>query len=285
MLKNLRMNKSFLFIILASLGLIAALYSLPKIIVNNEKKVPLVGTANRDMPNEKAQPEPEKTENHESKLSSDQQKQIDQFKNKFLSASATEKANAGQKLVAEFEKYQKYDSAGYYSEQLSALSPTEKNLIATGDLYYQAFTFALDDVKGVKMGEKSREYYQKALDKNPNLLLAKTNMAMTYVSTQTPMAGILLLREVVAQSPDFEPALFNLGLLSMRSNQFSKAVERFKHITKNNPNNSKAAFYLGVSLARLGRNEEAKEVLQKVKKIDKDAAVQAEVATLLNELN
>lgn len=281
------MNKSFIIIILASLGLVVTLYSLPKIIVGDKKKAPL-GTANRDMPSKKEETtsntEPVKDESHESELNANQQKQIDQLRSKFLLAPANNKVASGQNLVDLFSSFQKFDSAAYYSEKIAAISPNEKTWLETANYYYQAFTFAIDDAKGLKMGEKSREFYKKALDKNPNLLLAKTNMAMTYVSTQTPMEGILLLREVVAESPDFEPALFNLGLLSMRSNQFSKAVERFKHITKNNPNNSKAAFYLGVSLARLGRNEEAKEVLLKVKDMDKDAAIQAETAAILNEL-
>lgn len=281
------MNKSFLFIILASLGLVAALYSLPKIIVGDKKKAPLVGTANRDLPSKKEEitkNEPKHEDEHASELNSSQQKQIEVLRNKFLGASSNEQSVACQKLIDLFSSFQKFDSAGYYSEKLALINPNEKTWLETANIYYQAFTFAIDDAKGLKMGEKSREFYKKALDKNPNLLLAKTNMAMTYVSTQTPMEGILLLREVVADSPDFEPALFNLGLLSMRSNQFSKAVERFKHITKNNPNNTKAAFYLGVSLARLGRNEEAKEVLLKVKNIDKDAAIQTEVGAILNDL-
>jgi tetratricopeptide (TPR) repeat protein len=280
------MNKSFIFIILASLGLVVTLYSLPKIIVGDKKKAP-VGSANRDMPSKKedvAKDEPVKNDNHEDALNANQQKQIDQLRSKFLLASAGDKLPTGQKLIDLFSSFQKFDSAAYYSEKIAAISPNEKTWLETANYYYQAFTFAIDDAKGLKMGEKSREFYKKALDKNPNLLLAKTNMAMTYVSTQTPMEGILLLREVVAESPDFEPALFNLGLLSMRSNQFSKAVERFKHIAKNNPTNTKAAFYLGVSLARLGRNDEAKEVLLKVKDMDKDAAIQAEVGAILNEL-
>lgn len=282
------MNKSFLFIIIASVGLVAALYSLPKIIVGDKKKAAMVGSANRDKPaqkDEKVENEPVKSDDdHANELSPSQQKQIDQLKSKFFAANDQSKSLAGEKLIDLFSSFQKFDSAAFYAEKLALANPSEKNWISTGDKYYQAFTFAIDDAKGIKMGEKSREFYQKALDKNPNLLMAKTNMAMTYVSTQTPMQGILLLREVVAESPDFEPALFNLGLLSMRSNQFAKAVERFKHITKNNPNNTKAAFYLGVSLARLGRNEEAKEVLLKVKNSDNDPMVQAELANLLNEL-
>ena len=282
------MNKYFLIIVLVSLGLVVALYSLPKIIVGEKQSTIPKGVANRDLPAKKneqvAENEATSEEVHTNALTESQQKQILQLKKDYLAATSANKQIAGNKLIEAFGAFQKYDSAGFYAEKLSDIIPNEKNWITTADYYYQAFTFAIDEAKGAKLGEKARTFYQKALDKNPNLLLAKTNMAMTYVSTPTPMQGILLLREVVAQSPDFEPALFNLGLLSMRSNQFAKAVERFKHIIQNNPKNTKAAFYLGVSLVRLGRNDEAKEVLLKVKSMDKDAAVQAEVSEILNEL-
>lgn len=284
------MNKVFAIIILVSLGLIGALYSLPKIIVGDNKKAALSGKANRDKTSE-GKTEAKSEDNHSdeehtsSTLNSTQQKEINELKSAFLNSPENEKVTAGQKLLETLGKYQKYDSAAFYAEQIAVIKPTEKAWLQAGDYYYQAFTYALDDVKALKMGEKTRENYQKALDKNPNLLLAKSNMAMTYVSTQTPMQGILMLREVVSQSPDFEPALFNLGLLSMRSNQFSKAVERFKHIIKNNPANTKAAFYLGISLVRLGRNEEAKEILLKVKENDKDPAIQEELSKILTELN
>ncbi len=281
------MNKSFIFLILISIGLIAALYSLPKIIVGDKKKNALTGKANRDITPQKEEPDKSEAEadNHSVALTVTQQKDINQLKSILNNANSIDKVTALNNLIVAFGKYQKYDSAGIYAEQLCQIQPNEKSWITAADSYYQAFTYALNDVKASKMGEKSREFYQKALDKNPNLLLAKTNMAMTYVSTPTPMSGILLLREVVAQSPDFEPALFNLGLLSLKSNQFAKAVERFKHIIKNNPNNTKAAFYLGVSFARLGRNEEAKAILLQVKEKDKDPAVQTEVSKILNELN
>jgi tetratricopeptide (TPR) repeat protein len=279
------MNKSFLLVISISIIFIGALYSLPKIIVGDNKKAPKVGSANRDKPKPaESEDKHEDEENHAAAIQPAQQKEINEIKHQFDVAEVSKKEAVGKKLISVLAKYQKYDSAAHYSEQLALAKPDENTIVTTADLYYQAFTYALSDEKSNKMGEKTREFYQKALDKNPNLLLAKTNMAMTYVSTPTPMQGILLLREVVSQSPDFEPALFNLGILSMRSNQFSKAVERFKHITNNNPNNTKASFYLGVSLARLGRNEEAKNVLLKVKELDKDEAVQLEIANLLNEL-
>jgi tetratricopeptide (TPR) repeat protein len=282
------MNKSFIIIILISVGLVATLFSLPKIIVGDNKKTVLDGKANRDVAPEQKAEASKKEENpdeHTSALSAVQQKEINQLKTVYLNASAIDKVKAGERLLQKLGTYQKYDSAGYYAEQLAISMPNEKTWLQAGDYYFQAYTYAINDAKALKMGEKSRESYQKALDINPNLLLAKSNMAMTYVSTPTPMQGILMLREVISQSPDFEPALFNLGLLSMKSNQFAKAVERFKHIIKNNPANTKAAFYLGISLARLGRNAEAKEILLQVKAKDKDPAVQEELSKILTELN
>jgi tetratricopeptide (TPR) repeat protein len=282
------MNKSFLIITFISIVCVGALFSLPKIIVGDKKKSPMANTANRDKPQKATidqKEEHDEEENHASDLNTTQQKKLNELKAAFANATTTTKEATGQKLIKLLESYQKYDSAAFYSEQLLTSNPNEKGYLTTADLYYQAFTYAVNDTKSNQMGEKTRAFYQKALNLNPNLLLAKTNMAMTYVTTPTPMQGIMLLREVVAQSPDFEPALFNLGILSMRSNQFAKAVERFKHITKNNPNNTKASFYQGVCLARLGRNDEAKEILQKVKLIDKDPAVQAEISSLLSELN
>jgi tetratricopeptide (TPR) repeat protein len=281
------MNKTIIFLVLASFGMVAALYSLPKIIVNNKKNTEIVNSKKSNDLEKKSTSENvphEDEEDHSNKISEAQLKEIQKLKTAFLN-SKSDKINTGKALVSEFSKIQRYDSAAFYSEIISRDYPTEKEWLATADLYYQAFTYAIDDVKGLKMGEKAREYYQKALDKNSNLLLAKTNMAMTFVSTPTPMKGILLLREVVAENPDFEPAVFNLGLLSMRSNQFSKAAERFKHLVNNNPKNTKAAFYLGVSLVRLGRNQEAKDILLKVKSADSDPMIQSEISQLLSQLN
>jgi tetratricopeptide (TPR) repeat protein len=87
---------------------------------------------------------------------------------------------------------------------------------------------------------------------------------MTYVDTPTPMKGITLLREVIEQEPTYIPALFNLGILSIKSNQFGKGQERFAQILKLDPTNYKAALNLGFCLAQLDKKEEAKKVLKEV---------------------
>lgn len=285
------MNKSLLYTSIVGIITVIGLFFLPRVQQKKEdNSKPKTGVATRDttrlknVETEEQHGDHDETE-HAQKLNGAQQAQINALKVSFEKAAAGQKSAIGIKLAQQYAEFQLFDSAGVTMEKVAQLAPSDANYTAAGSYYYQAFTYAVNADKTNKMGEKTRELYQKALDANPSNLVAKTNMAMTYVSTQTPMQGILMLREVVAQNPDFEPAVFNLGLLSVRSNQFAKASERFKQVLKNNPKNTKAAFYLGLSLARLGRNSEAKEILLQVKQKDNDPAVQAEVQNLLNELN
>jgi tetratricopeptide (TPR) repeat protein len=288
------MQKPFIIITLIAVLSVGALYSLPKVVVNDEKKTleqapkqETTVTANRDKGVKDEHPEhSESEEMHSAKLTSEQQAVIDNLKGKFQKSTDKQaKIKSAEDLVMQFVKYTRYDSAAYYAEEITKIEPSESNLQKAGNLYYEAFTYALEGDKTSLMGEKARNFYQKVLVINPNNLLAKTNMAMTYTATQTPMQGITMLREIIAQEPDYEPALYSLGLLSIRSNQFGKAVERFKQILKINPSNSKAALNLGYCLAELDRKEEAKQILEKVLANSNDPQEKAAANDILSKLN
>jgi tetratricopeptide (TPR) repeat protein len=224
-------------------------------------------------------------ETHGVALSPEQQGVIEKLRSTYLKSSETKKKlKVADELIAKFVAYTRYDSAAYYAEEVAKIEPSEMNLMKAGNLYYEAFTYSLQAEKTTVLGEKAREIFTKVLAKNPENLLAKTNMAMTYVSTQTPMSGITLLREVIAKEPDYEPALFSLGVLSIRSNQFGKAVERFKQILKNNPSNSKAALNLGYCLAELDRKDEAQKILEKVLANSTDPQEKAAANEILSKL-
>ncbi|QJW91406.1 tetratricopeptide repeat protein [Spirosoma taeanense] len=276
------MNKYVLIVIVLATALTAGLYSLPKVVVRNENKQ-LGGrttqTPTADSLNVAANTgTPDRSAIHEKPVSPEQQKQLETLRTTFVSAAdGVQKQAAGEKLITFFREITRYDSAAHYAGLLAAAQPDESNLLRAGDQYFEAYTFAVDAAKTAALGQKTRDYYQKALDKNPNLLAAKANMAMTYVNTDTPMQGIMLLREVLKQEPTNELALFNLGLLSMRSNQYERAIERFQQILVNNPTSRKAQFYLGISLAEAGHKAEAKQVLAQVKQQEKDPQILAAI--------
>ena len=276
------MNKFVLLVVLLAASLTVGLYTLPTVVVQNENKQIGGGHATQTPGTNQAGTGSSGVAGsgeavHEKPLSPEQQKQLKTLQTEFAESNATQKESVGEKLIALLRDVTRYDSAAYYADVLARAQPTERNLLRAGDSYFEAYTFAVDAKKTAFLGDKTRDFYGQALAKNPDLLSAKANMAMTYVNTDNPMQGIMLLREVIKQDPTNELALFNLGLLAMRSNQHEKAVERFRQILVNNPSSRKAQFYLGISLAEAGQKEEAKQVLAQVKKQEKDPQILAAV--------
>ena len=277
------MNKTLALILCLGLGISALIFQLPKGNVSNKTGQIASGEANRDAGNA---PEAKvEEEAHATPLTPNQQKQIAQLKAN-LNAAKTEALQVGalEKLATAFIQVDKYDSAAFYAAQFADRHPGLSHVLRAGQLYFEAQTFAINASKGKLMGAKARTYFEKALALDPNNLLVKTNMAMTYVDTPTPMKGITLLREVIEQEPTFVPAIFNLGILAIKSNQFGKGQERFTQILKLEPNNFKAALNLGFCLAQLDKEVEAKKVLKRVLTESKDAEEVKAAKELLAEM-
>jgi len=260
------MKKSFLVIIGIGLVIIFGIYQLPKGNVSN-KTAAEAGGANRDAAGTPKKEENVEENQHVAPLSEALQKKIASLKTQFESKKEVNSLN---KLIEAFREGNRLDSAGYYAEKFAAMNPTTANWGRAGQLYFEAQTYALSPQKGQAMGAKAREFFEKIMAQEPNNLLIKSNLAMTYVDTPTPMKGITLLREVIEQDPTFVPALFDLGVLSIKSNQFGKAQERFAQILKLEPNNYKAELNLGFCLAQLEKKSEAVQHLQRVEKQSKD---------------
>ena len=198
--------------------------------------------------------------------------------------SAAQRSALAATLAARYERVERFDSAGYYYEQVAQLTPSPQSLQRAADAYFQAFSFAATEERVKLLGGKARELYGKVLAANPANLDAKTNLGMTYMASEDPVKGISLLREVLTADPRNEKALYNLGILAVQSNQLDKAVERFKELVKVNPNNVNGQFYLGVVSARTGANDQARAAFLKAKSLSNDPALAASVAEELAKL-
>jgi Tfp pilus assembly protein PilF len=278
------MKKKTGIILFLGLAISALIFQLPKGNVSNKTATSVAGGANRDAEStETAQAETESS--HATPLSPEQQKQIAGLKVTLQQAKTeAQQVSALEKLASAFIGAEKYDSAAYYAANYADKHATLPHVLRAGQLYFEAQTYAINVKKSQILGEKARTYFEKALSLDPNNLLVKTNMAMTYVDTPTPMKGISLLREVIEQEPTFVPAIFNLGILAIKSNQFGKGQERFTQILKLEPNNYKAALNLGFCLAQLDKKGEAKKVLKRVVNESKDAEETKAANELLAEM-
>ncbi|HLZ17822.1 MAG TPA: tetratricopeptide repeat protein, partial [Cyclobacteriaceae bacterium] len=79
-------------------------------------------------------------------------------------------------------------------------------------------------------------------------------------------------------------ALFNMGMLSIQSGQNRKAIDWLNQLTEVNPNHLQGQMLLGVAYLNSGKSKEARAQFEKVKKMDNDPAVQAQVDSYLKDL-
>jgi tetratricopeptide (TPR) repeat protein len=177
-----------------------------------------------------------------------------------------------------------YISAHYY-EEVALKHPDEKNWISTAYRYYDSFRMTDDSTLRKMFVDKAIASYKKVLEINPENLDAKTDLGLCYAEgTSSPMQGIMMLREVVQKNPEHETAQFNLGVLSVKSGQYDKAVERFEKVLQINPKNSDARFLLGRTYATMGKKDLALQNLNQLKETG-DPRYSNEVNTLINQIN
>lgn len=178
----------------------------------------------------------------------------------------------------------RFDSAGIFYEQSATFFDTKSQLLKSADAFYKAFTFSMDAAKRTAFSEKARSLYEALLKENSADADLKVKLALTYMGSSAPMQGISLLREVLAENPKNEPALFNMGMLSVQSGQFKKAVEWLTKLAEVNPNNIEGQMLLGVALAGFGDKEKARAQYEHTKSLSNDPAVQQQLDQYIKDL-
>jgi len=271
------MLKTRIFLFVGSAAIIGLLFLLPKVVVEND--APLSSRSGNDSVSA-----PSADTNHAA-VPAAVLSRISDFRRQFQASPSNEKnAIFADSLAKLYVTAGKYDSSAWFAEVAAKFFNTSESWTMAGDQYYQAYSFAVDQDRQKSFAEKARECYDKVLAANPHNLDVKTNKAMTYLGSGSPMQGIAMLREVIAENPRHEPALFNMGMLSIQSGQYDRAVERLNDLLKVNPNHTQGHLLLGIALMNTGEKVRAREEFVKVKNMDKDPAVQATVDSYLQDL-
>ncbi|RYD77537.1 MAG: hypothetical protein EOP53_12820 [Sphingobacteriales bacterium] len=137
----------------------------------------------------------------------------------------------------------KYDAlnqpalAGYYYQKLAEQKPKDAKIWAlTGKKFFEAQSTVSDSATYTYFVDLSVSAYTKALELDPNNLDAKAEQAVNFIEGKgEPMKGVGLLREIVQTDPNNRKALLYLGILSIQSNQWDKAADRFEKLTAMKP--------------------------------------------------
>ncbi len=204
-----------------------------------------------------------------------------------------EAKNKSGEVLAQVEKQiaQKWDdvnqpaAAAFAYEAVAEVEKTYPAWLVTGDRFTDGYQNYRDTAATAGLLNKAINAYNKALELNPKSLDAQTGLGVAYVTgTQNPMQGIQLLLSVVKEDPKNVKANMNLGLFSMKSGQFEKAVDRFKTVIAEKPT-PEAWFYLGTSYENLGMKPEAILAYQKSKELAADPSLSDFVDRKIKELN
>jgi tetratricopeptide (TPR) repeat protein len=176
-------------------------------------------------------------------------------------------------------------ASAIWFEKKSDLQKTEKSFLDAAYRYFDSFKLAQDSGLKDLFVAKAISNYTKVLDLNPDNLDAKTDLGACYAEgTGEPMKGIMLLRDVVSKNPNHEMAQYNLGMLSVRSGQFDKAVERFKKVLEINPQRTQLYYYLGQIYLQEGDTTKALESYKSFIKKSEDYEAVSQVGQMVKEL-
>lgn len=210
--------------------------------------------------------------------------QVSDLENQLQSAEGSEKISLQRQLANKWDDVNQPAPSAFYFELLAKAGNNYSDWIKSGDLFTDAYQSEKDSLIQPALVQKAIETYQKALELNPASLDAKTGLGVAYVSgTPNPMQGITLLLEVVKQDPKNAKANLNLGLFSIKSGQFDKAVNRFKTVLEVKPTPD-AWFYLASAYENLGQKEDAIAAYEKSKELAADPNLSRYVDSKVQEL-
>lgn len=187
---------------------------------------------------------------------------INELEGQLKAASGAEKTSLQLQLAKAWDNVSQPAPAAFYYQTAAKSENKFDDWLQAGNRFNSAFRVTQDSTLQATMLAGSVEAFTKATTMQPNNLEAKTGLGIAYVNggAPSPMQGISLLLEVVGKEPNNWNANFNLGLFSMKSGQFDKAVIRFTKLIEMKTGDKRSIepyFYLAESYKQLGEKEKA----------------------------
>jgi tetratricopeptide (TPR) repeat protein len=199
-------------------------------------------------------------------------------------SSDAEKTDLEKQLAKAWDDVNQPAPAAFYYINVARKENSFNQWINAGMRFNEASKVSADTTAAPVFVNNAVEAFKNATKLNPSSLDAKTGLGVAYVNGgASPMEGIALLREVVEKDPNNVAANLNLGLFSMKSGQYDKAVGRFKTLIAIKPD-FEAYFYLAESYKQIGKKPEAIAAYQKCKELMPDPSFTQRIDQYIKEL-
>ncbi|MDH5607995.1 MAG: tetratricopeptide repeat protein [Cyclobacteriaceae bacterium] len=258
------MNKYPFILIIGGLLSVFLLYRLPTVVVENETD--------------------SSVETHDFSISLEDGTAMASLKGFLASDDSKNSFNFADSLAGYFLKYGFLDSAIAVSARYLEKDRSLEALKRAAAIRYTIFERSSTAEEAQTRAREAGALLTSLLEAEPENPSVKAQLAMTLVSSESPMAGITLLREVEASHPNHRETLINLGLLSIQSGQYDKGIERFTKLLTLDSVDYEAMLYLGICLHESGQKEEALLIYEKLSQAEgADPALKAAAKQYLFE--
>jgi tetratricopeptide (TPR) repeat protein len=178
-----------------------------------------------------------------------------------------------------------YGLSAYWYEKKAGRDSSESSFLNAAYRYFDAIRQAVDTNVRSLLVQKAIEAYNQVITLNPHNLNARTDLGILYAeNSDNPMKGINLLLEVIKEDPQHEMAQLNLGLLSVRSGQLEKALDRFDKVLSINPSRIEVHLYKAHVYMQQNQNRLAADELKRFIASSTDQELIAQARALMEEL-
>jgi len=194
-------------------------------------------------------------------------------------------ANFWKDSVSAFEPY------AFYISEAAQLDNSEKKLTFAAQLFLGRLRQEHDTEKLGWQTQQAILLFNKALQLNPANADLKIGLGSAYVfgsqsgDAQQTMQGIQQLLSVVREDSNNMKAQFVLGVGSAVSGQYNKAIERFTKVVTAEPTNVEAIAFLADTYAATGNKSEAVKWYNVSKKLVNNSSYSKEVDKRIELLN
>jgi len=172
----------------------------------------------------------------------------------------------------------------YYTELLALKKQTPIIWLNAGNRFYTATTFAKEEYKPL-LYKKAITCFVRLLAIDSTNITAKVNLAVCYVeSSNDPMQGISILKDVIKKDSLNVNAPFNLGVFAIQSGQYDKAITHFSRVLKIDSTYFEAYLYMAQAYENTGNKTKAIALLTQYASFVNDITIKTEVQNYINKL-
>ncbi len=206
------------------------------------------------------------------------------LENEYERANEADKIKIAETLAKKWEDVAQLVPRALYLELIAQKESSLSSWVRSGDALLKAYDMNQDSLTQPAILSKAHASFKAALAIDSTSIPAKTGMGITIVNGMgMPMDGITMLLDVVQKDPKNLNAQMQLGMFSIRSGQFDKAIERYKQVVNIKPV-PEAYFYMGTAYESLGKKAQAIEAYLESKKIANNPTITSFVDKKVAEL-